>query len=369
MSVMACRRGTRVAISVVTTMLCVLAAAGDVAAEEHPPVTASLGWVRLPGAESCITSRELAKRVEGSLGRPALVSASQGDLAIEARVEPGKSGKSGKPESWKVTLVTTPHDGTATGTRELKITGESCSAIDEPVALALAITIDPEAALAPKLDAPKPPLATPPPVLAAAIVAPAAPKVIVRDERVFVPVPAKAPDVEGDLRIAPQLAVGLLPHAALGLELGASLKTAFAWPIELSGGILTDSQTHGSDGGAVFSLGYGALALCPTTQRATSDPFWISACVGAQGGVMRGRGFGYDQPADSSASWVATFGDVRLSARLTGPLFAQIGAGLLAAIVRPRFTYVAADGKPVDVFQESSIAGRFQLSLGFHFSS
>lgn len=364
MSVMACGRRTGVAASIVTTMLSVLAAAGDVVAEDRPPVTASLGWVRLPGAEGCITSRELGKRVESSLGRPALVSASQGDLAIEARVEPGKSG------TWKVTIVTTPHDGGAIGTRELKIKGEACSAIDEPVALALAITIDPDAALAPKsVDVEKPPVATPPPVLAVAIASPSPPKVIVRDERVLVPVPSKVPDVDGDLRIAPQVAVGLLPHAALGLELGASLKTAFAWPIELSGGILTDSQTNGRDGGAVFSLGYGALAVCPTTRQSASDAWWISACVGTQVGVMRGRGFGFDEPRDSSATWVAAVGDVRLSARLTGPLFAQIGAGLLAAIVRPRFTYLAADGKPVDVFQEGSIAGRFQISLGFHFSS
>src|SRR5262249_39169402 len=79
------------AVTVLSIVLHLVLVAGSAGAQVKPRAeraTSSLNWVRLPGSEECITARALATAVEGRLGRAVFVSASQGDLSIEGRVEP-----------------------------------------------------------------------------------------------------------------------------------------------------------------------------------------------------------------------------------------------------------------------------------------
>ncbi|MDH5671832.1 MAG: hypothetical protein OEZ06_06755 [Myxococcales bacterium] len=110
------------------------------AALAQPPRTSSLSWVRLPGAESCISTQQLAALVERRIGRRAFVSASQADISLEGRVER-------KDARWQVTLVLSNRHGTILGERRLQAEGDDCSVLEASLVLVIAIAIDPGATL------------------------------------------------------------------------------------------------------------------------------------------------------------------------------------------------------------------------------
>ena len=67
-------------------------AASDARAQDAKGTTATLGWARLDGAETCIGTQELAQAVEKLLGRSVFVPASEAELAIEGLVDPKRAG-------------------------------------------------------------------------------------------------------------------------------------------------------------------------------------------------------------------------------------------------------------------------------------
>src|SRR5579871_2651613 len=138
---------------------------------EAPP--SSLGWVRLPGAESCIATRDLARDVEQRLGKAVFVSPAQAEVIVEGRIEAVTGGEA----AFRARLTLTNAQGAVLGTRDLDVpAGSTCRSIDDQLSLVIALLIDPDAILAPR-GAPSPPPVPPVP--------PAQPKVA--------PVPAPAP--------------------------------------------------------------------------------------------------------------------------------------------------------------------------------
>jgi hypothetical protein len=100
---------------------------------------AALSWVRLPGAEDCIAAPELARLVEERIGRPVLQAPSRADVSIEGRV--GQDG-----DGWLAVVDVSDRRGGHLGRRELRVSGEPCSALDRPAALIISVLIDREAA-------------------------------------------------------------------------------------------------------------------------------------------------------------------------------------------------------------------------------
>src|SRR5690606_39206062 len=96
----------------------------------------SLHWVRLPGAEACMNSQELAQAVEARLGRSVFVSASQGELAVQGHVRKESPG-------FLVTLTVSRADGSITGKRELG-PSKDCRDLDEALVLVIALLLDPD---------------------------------------------------------------------------------------------------------------------------------------------------------------------------------------------------------------------------------
>src|SRR5277367_3092114 len=155
----------------VLALAAALAGAAAPAAAEAPPRTSSLGWVRLPGAEACLGSRDLALAVEQRLARTVFVSPAQADVLIDGYIT---AIPAPDPPRFKAHLTLSDAHGAVLGTRELTAPEGGCHAIDEPLALVVALLIDPDAALGPRKPPPPPP-----------------PRVVV--ERVFVPEPPPSP--------------------------------------------------------------------------------------------------------------------------------------------------------------------------------
>src|SRR5262249_5524431 len=140
-----------------------------------------------------------------------LVPASRAEVSIEGTVAPAD----GEP-GWRVSITVADGAGKVLGTRELSHAGADCRAIDEEVALTIALLIDPDAALSPAAASsgakgPSPRAAAPPAVTAKRKPASA------RVEHVSPPVPAPW-DVA--FLAGPVVSFGALPTVGVGVRIG-----------------------------------------------------------------------------------------------------------------------------------------------------
>src|SRR5580692_3933573 len=119
-----------------------LAAPGTARAADPGPRSSSLSWVRLAGAEACVGLRDVARAVEKRLGRPVFVAPTRADVAVEGRIE--RARPSG---GWRAVITVSDERGAVRGTRELRTDAADCRALDDSIALALALMIDPDASL------------------------------------------------------------------------------------------------------------------------------------------------------------------------------------------------------------------------------
>ncbi|MEO7094648.1 MAG: hypothetical protein ABI175_15430, partial [Polyangiales bacterium] len=120
--------------------LLVLLATKGFAADATTAPTVRLSWVRAQGAEGCIDRDTLARDVSARLGRDAFAGAPQ--RSIEGIV--AREGK-----RWVARLYVRDPAGVLVGDREIASDAADYSALGGAVTLAVALVIDPEAALAP----------------------------------------------------------------------------------------------------------------------------------------------------------------------------------------------------------------------------
>lgn len=333
-----------------------LTAAGLSASSAHAEgtVTSALSWIRLPGAESCITTPELGVRIEGHLGRPVLVSPTAADVSIEARV----ARTAARDPRYKAVVGGTRRDGTPIGTREIVSPTNDCRSLDDGLVLVIALMIDPDA-LAP---APREAQPAPPPV------SPAVTREIVH-ERVVVHeverVPAQSPPwiVQGALSGGASFArlPGVAPATGLSLRAGPSRLVAF----EVSFGVVP-SQTLEVGARAVdYTLLEGGLAFCPTV--AFGMRVDVGGCLGARVGAIRsrGRGFGADREVDRGLADIGI--GPRVTVGIAGPVFALASAAALVPLVRQETTVTDA-GSVVVLDRRGALGGEVGIGVGVRFS-
>jgi len=310
-----------------------LAVAPRVARAEPAPRTSSLSWVRLPGAEGCIGSHALAVAVERRLQREVFVSPSRAAVAVEGRVE-----RSSAPPGFRAVITVSNEAGVELGSREIRSAAPSCAAMDDDLALVIAVMIDPDAALAPPLPAAKaPPPAPPPP-------------------------PGPAPiGWRVSLQAGGEVMLGLLPRVSGGVLIRSHVEPPRFWAFEV-GGVLFPAVEGQSTVTASFQLAEAFVSVCPLTLRAFGAA--LSACAGVQVGsvhtVVVGPG---GASADEGLFNVAVEGRVRR--RFVGPLVGSAGLGLVVPVLRARYSYPVTQG--TDLFETAPVAGAFDLSLGVEF--
>lgn len=308
--------------------------------------TASLGWSRLPGAESCATAIELGEAVESMLGRDVLVAAPDAALSLEGRIERVEQG-------FRATVVVTRRGGASEGERVYEHAGHDCAAATEPLALILALLIDPDADVLERSDTTTPPEAAPIPVSPPPASPPAAPSP--PDAR------ARAPfGVAVDLSGA--LTAFVTPSAAGAGRSAISLRFP-SGPLPLAvvvAGWVSPWSRADAAGGAwsdfVFALGGAGLCVVPELTQGLE----LAVCaLGQAGGAFV---VGQHQLAPSERERVIAFfeASVTLRGRLYDALTAHVGASLLVPLrTEP---WLAATGP---FWQPDPVGFSVFLGLGF----
>ncbi|WP_437675784.1 hypothetical protein [Sorangium sp. So ce131] len=329
--------------------------------------TVALSWVRLPGAEACVGARALAQAVEARLGRAALVPAGRADLTIEARIEPARAG------GWRAVIAVADASGALLGRREIATRSPRCKAIEDDLALAIALMIDPEAKLspgpppAPVAAAPLPaplPAERPPEVLVQRVLIPASPpppQVVV--QRILVPPPPPDP-LRVDVGVGPAFGLGLLPALGAAAALRARLSPPRLPAFELGALLWAPSEAAVGPSGARFSWAEGFVSVCPLEVGAATR---LSACAAVRAGALSAGGFGFDAELSEDRLTVNGALEARAAQRLLGPLTAAGGFALVVPFVRDTFYYTDAEGADRRVFRMAPLGGTVEILLGVEF--
>lgn len=325
------------------------------AAPSTKPKTATLGWVRMDGAESCVGTQELAQHVERLLGRAVFVSPSSAELAVEGRVARNPEG------GFKAVLSVAAASGASLGTREL--TAQTCAELGESVELAIALMIDPDA----KLDGTSPTKAEP--------VDDGGPKVV--EKKVFVPVyvptpspPKKEPlPWRGEVSAGFALGFGWLPIISPGVVGGAGLEPPYFIPLESEITFFAphDEEVSGAASVRFYSL-QGAGFACPLDFKGSLGG--LRACAGLEGGflVADSEGFAYEDKDESGV--YGMFGAVlrgRGTLHVAGPFGLGLGAELNVPFFRPELFYRDRRGADVTLFQPAPVLGKISALALFAF--
>jgi hypothetical protein len=342
-----------------------------VAQEPSPPPvgnskTSSLSWLRMPGADACVATQPLARAVEERLGRSVFVSAAQADLSVEGRIEKKKAGGG----TWHATIIVRDAKGATLGTRDVDRKDASCDSMTEPLALIIAVMIDPDAAMRPKDP-------SPPPATATASVASAEPSATTTAPQPSAsaspsssgerpdPIPTK-PDpwrFEGHGHIT--INHGIAPV----LDPGAGVQ-AILYPPKIPVGFrgytaLFLPTTREMDGArASFDMLYAGGSICPTLRARVN----LLGCIGGQLGILRPRAETANRGIDES---IRVIWNVMLEARIHIPIIAPIGvaAGVGAGLplVRPTVEYRTATNAINTLHKSEAYVLTADVGLGLYF--
>jgi len=330
--------------------------------------TSSLSWLRMPGSDSCIATQALARSIEERLGRHVFVSAAEADVSVEGRIEKRPGG------GWHSVITIRDNKGALLGTRTLDRPDAACTSMNEPLALVIAVMIDPEAKLSvgTGLAAPPPPVAEPPVVgPRPALPAPPAPE----------PAPAPAPP-DADVPPPPRprdpwrfqgdalatVTSGLAPSVDPGASLGGALFIPRI-PLALRGYASLFLPTTGEEDNAraSFDLFFVGGAVCPTLRR----PAVVAMlCFGGQLGVLRShpetlaRGI-----EDKTAGLWNAVSEVRISIPIAAPIAITAGFSGILPLLRPTFEYTRSDqgAARASLHRVSSFAVSADVGIGFFF--
>jgi hypothetical protein len=294
-----------------TAVLVALAISGRARAFEadEPTVTASLRYTA--SAPGCIEAKALKALVEERLARRVFTEASDTDLSVEV------SEKQVSARNFRITLTLRSAEGLWLGARELDGPEGECSALDESLALVVAIAVDiPREELLARKRALATASAPAAPIAAAA---PAAPR------RLHVPEPASgvgraaaAQRFELTLAAALAAAAGILPQVSPGVRLSLGVRPANFWRSELGASWWKSTEASDLDRGSGFELLTLDLSVCPWEPRPGSVR--VSVCATQMLGRLRARGFGFDQNREQVGLTYAFGARLQAGFGLAGPL-------------------------------------------------
>ncbi len=344
------------------------ARAQDAGASPAHDRTSSLSWIRMPGAESCVPTQELARDVELRLARTVFVSASQADVSIEGRID-----RKGAPNHWHATIILRDSKGATVGTRELDRVDASCSGMNEQLALVIAVMIDPDAALAHHTS----PTPTPNPPPTATTPLPPPPPPIEQKNPTPPPIETTTPEPKHPQKKAEPWffeasaaafgEVGMTPNPGFGLGVSTLLEAPHI-PIALDGAaaIFFDSTANASGGASTsFTLGYLSGGLCPLRFR--NDRVHVFGCLISQLGLLRAESQGFATQTGDKLAFLYNIGlEARASLRIAGPFALRAGVSSVVPLIRFPFDYERGNQR-VQIYQVSPLAVTGDLGIGFEF--
>jgi hypothetical protein len=296
---------------------------------------------RANDASSCLDAPRLVKKVQARLGRRVFVDEGA-TLLLKVAIERVDTG-------WIARLTLSDSLGVL-GSRELTTDARHCSALDESLALVVALLVDtPPERVAPPTPASAPPVAgeSPPPA------SPPRP----RSTPLQIPADTFAPREPWsfDARLSATVAAGLVPSLGWGAEVGLGLRAPrgpwFRLLADLSPA--REARLDDAERGARLSVYRAGLDVCGLDLRAGS--FRVSWCVGQRVGVMRAEGFGFQENTDSQRLVFA------LGSGLDGIIpigrYFGLSCGIRAELpfARDRFTGQGASGSETLIFRSAPL--------------
>jgi hypothetical protein len=327
--------------------------------------TSSLSWLRMPAAEACIATQALARSVEERLGRHVFVSAAEADVSVEGRIERRASG------GWHAVITIRDAKGAVLGTRELDRPDASCTTMNEPLALIIAVMIDPEAKLS-SSPPPRPkPSAAPAAAPSAAPSAAAPPPAPATTPEIKVPEGGPPPRTRDPWRFQGDAVATITSGLAPQIDLGGSIAgTLFIPDIPLGlrgyGSLFVPTIADRDGARASFDLFYLGGAVCPTLRR---PAIVAMLCFGGHLGVIRSHpetlGRGIDDKTEGIWNAVS---EARVSIPLVAPLALTAGVSAVLPILRPTFEYTLAGATAREnLHKVSSFALAADVGVGFFF--
>jgi hypothetical protein len=336
----------------------------------------AFNWVRLAGAESCVSASELMNRVEERAGRVLFVRSGDARLSIDGYVR-----ASDDPRGWAVRLAVSQPDGRVLGSRDLDVlVGDDCSVIDEAVEFLVHVTLDADGAfnmgiplsaearqlldqalgnepfegdrlllLGMSSDSSRPAResAPPPPSAASPAQTTALPAAEARPSSALFDMSAAA-------------GVGRIPGVSFGLALHVSLLTSADWRLELGLGVWPARRVEadGSPGHADFDALIGSLAICPWQ-------FWqaLALCAGAEYGRMGVVPSGFKESETSSSALFDVFGTGVLHFHVAGPLQLRAALVLTVPMIRHEYVFETSMGSQ-RLFRTSPVLAHVELGVG-----
>jgi hypothetical protein len=257
-------------------------------------------------------------------------------------------------------------DGTEIGARELDSARPDCHALDETVALVIALMIDPDAnEVSPRPPAPAP---DPPP-----------PEREIVHERVIVheverpPPPAPPSRLLVDAYAAGTLAFGRVPGTDPGLALAVQIGPRHL-PVELALGTIPSGTLRSGDVSASYWLLEAGLTICPAVplradSRSTAPgSVELGGCAGARIGNVRVRGDGFAPNAEVDRPLLDAAVGPRALVVLAPPVFAIAGVTAVVPFVRQRTTYTASDGSTQLLYERAALGMEAAIGVGVRFS-
>jgi len=317
------------------------------ATSPHP--SARLELTHAPGAERCIDAKRLVRAVEARLSRR-VFETDKAPLLL--RVELRHEG-----DAFVAELELADELGEL-GRRELSSRARHCSALDDSLALVVALLVD------------TPPARAPEPAKA-----PASPKHAEKPVEAKPPEPVRATPLElprdtlaprepwlFQLRLSGIVAWGLLPSTSFAPEFAVAARPprGLLWRGSFEYFFSQEARVS-SDAGAHFSRQRVGLELCwPDLFGARVSG---SICLGQRLGRLAASGFGFDHNLEERVFTFAISGafDVRFP---VGRYFAvTVGGRAELPLSRHRFSARLSDGSNRDVFSEPPVGG--MLRAGF----
>lgn len=328
-----------------------------------PPVEAerySLSWVRGDGTEGCPTRADLAREVTKRLGRVPFDE--NAPRSIEIQVVHG-------PRGFETLTRVLDANGHVVGRRELVSEEASCEPIFSATALAVALLIDPEAALSGEARAPSVQSAeitsvvAPPPEAMRKEVSPPeleptrqAPRSEPRSAS-----PARAPNPAG-VGVEAVIASGITPEFGPGVNLFANYRPGARFGLTASA-LYLESATA-SENGAVFDVGLTAFGLGGTFDIVPESALRWTAQAGPMVGALH-VSVRSPTPIDpGDFAFVALTGGTRLQVPIGRWVFASFQGSAVLNLVR-RGLFVK--GEETAVFREPLWGAFAGAGLGLSF--
>lgn len=338
-----------------TVLACVSALTRSVCAQEEP-VRAELDWQGGPSGSNCIDADALRRAVEARLGRELFAPKGQGDVRVTGAITEG-DGK------WLVRITLTSTPGDAMGERELESESRDCSALDDSLALVLAVMLDipktriPAPARQPSAVEPAAEQRTPPP----------APPPPTSKLRVPKDTPPRRPRWHFEVGLAGLGAYGLLPDVTFGLRGHVAVKPPEFWKVgvDLATYASVDETLGAAEAGASFSPKELGIFVCPLDLPLAA--FTLEGCLAQHVGTLRVQGFGFDANEEQTRPYVNLGAAFAASLGIVEPLSVRLGIDAQTPLLRETFRYGDQDGQEPSLFRMAPVLLAGQIGVAAQF--